>query len=181
MLLLLFIRCVRAASIEIKETISNMDINDLEQILGILKRNDIVDFELRQGETHIKLTRAGAVQLAQASGGPVVAQIEPAIVSSNINGTAAPLAEPAEGQINSKFVKVESPIVGTFYRKPSPDSEPFVKVGDTVKKGDTLCIVEAMKLMNEIDSPIGGRVEKILLSDGEVVEYGEILFLINPD
>jgi acetyl-CoA carboxylase biotin carboxyl carrier protein len=78
------------------------------------------------------------------------------------------------------FVKVESPIVGTFYRKPSPDSDVFVKEGSSVKKGDTLCIIEAMKLMNEIDAPCDGRVEKILLSEGHVVEFGEALFYINP-
>ena len=153
-----------------------MDISELEEILTILKRNDIVEFELRQGETHIKLTRGGAA--SQAYSGPAVVQhLEPAIVSAGTNGTSAPAAT----EVNSKLAKVESPIVGTFYRKPSPDAEPFVKVGDSVKKGATLCLVEAMKLMNEIESPCSGKVEKILLNDGEVVEYGEVLFLINPE
>ena len=81
----------------------------------------------------------------------------------------------------SNLKKVESPIVGTFYRKPSPDAPPFAKEGDRVAAGDTLCIVEAMKLMNEIDSPCSGTIEKILVADGEVVEFGEVLFLIKPD
>ena len=155
-----------------------MDINELEQILTILKRNDIVEFELHQGETHLKLTRGSNSQGMSAAPQGVVS-LEPAIVTSTSNGASAASDEAA--QLASNLSKVESPIVGTFYRKPSPDAEPFVKVGDFVKKGDTLCIVEAMKLMNEIDSPISGKIEKILLSDGEVVEYGEVLFLINPE
>ncbi len=75
---------------------------------------------------------------------------------------------------------MESPLVGTFYRKPSPDASPFVSEGDVVKKGDTLCIVEAMKLMNEIEAPCSGKVTKVLPSDGAVVEFGEVLFLIDP-
>jgi acetyl-CoA carboxylase biotin carboxyl carrier protein len=79
-----------------------------------------------------------------------------------------------------RFTKVESPIVGTFYRKPSPDAELFVKEGDTVSKGQTLCIIEAMKLMNEIESPSSGKIVKILGVEGKVVEFGEVLFLIDP-
>jgi acetyl-CoA carboxylase biotin carboxyl carrier protein len=77
-------------------------------------------------------------------------------------------------------VKVESPIVGTFYRRASPDAELFVKEGDIVSKGDTLCIIEAMKLMNEIEATTSGRLVKILGTDGQVVEFGETLFLIDP-
>ena len=79
------------------------------------------------------------------------------------------------------MVKVESPIVGTFYRKSSPDADAFVSVGASVSKGDTLCIIEAMKLMNEIEAPCSGTVEKILASDSQVVEFGESLFFIRPD
>jgi acetyl-CoA carboxylase biotin carboxyl carrier protein len=86
----------------------------------------------------------------------------------------------AQDQDMGRYVKVESPIVGTFYRRPSPDAESFVKEGDIVSKGATLCIIEAMKLMNEIEAPTSGRVVKILGSDGQVVEFGEVLFLIDP-
>jgi acetyl-CoA carboxylase biotin carboxyl carrier protein len=157
-----------------------MEIKDLEQIINILKQNDVTDFELHQGDTHIRLSRA----LRQAPGALVSMQnavIEPAI------GQPTSDMEQAEGGISSKpslenpgFVKVESPLVGTFYRRPAPDAEPFAKEGDSISKGDTLCIVEAMKLMNEIEAPVSGRIEKILVEDGHVVEYGEVLFLINP-
>jgi acetyl-CoA carboxylase biotin carboxyl carrier protein len=79
-----------------------------------------------------------------------------------------------------RFIKVESPIVGSFYRRPSPDAEPFVKEGDVISKGSTLCIIEAMKLMNEIESPASGKIVKILGTEGQVVEFGEVLFLIDP-
>jgi acetyl-CoA carboxylase biotin carboxyl carrier protein len=168
-----------------------MDIKELERIIGILKANEITEFELvQQDGTHIKLargTKAVPVAVAAPVAAPVqLATIEPAIGLANgaqvpvqSNGNAEALPKAAE--VPSNFIKVESPVVGTFYRKPAPDAEPFVREGDVVKRGDTLCIVEAMKLMNEIDAPSDGKVEKILLSDGEVVEFGEVLFLINPN
>ena len=154
-----------------------MDIENLAKIVGILKQHDVTEFELQEGGVTIKLTRGVAVTTVVA---PPASRIEPAVLtqapvaSNGVVGNGAP-AEPA-----AHLLKVESPIVGTFYRKPSPDKENFVKEGDRVKKGDTLCIVEAMKLMNEIESPFAGTVEKILGADGQVVEFGEVLFLINP-
>lgn len=160
-----------------------MDIKDIEQIITILKQNDVTEFELDQDGTKIKLSRAsvmGAASVAMASASLGV--VEPAItpgsgavppaVHAGQNGTAA---------VPSNVLKVESPIVGTFYRRPSPDAEPFVKEGDRVRKGQTLCIVEAMKLMNEIEAPAAGRIEKINLSDGQVVEFGEVIMLITPE
>ena len=156
-----------------------MDIDKLEQLLVLLKRNDINEFELNEDGVHLKLSRGQ--QIIRQTTSEVVHSLEPAIVgvtASNGNKTAA--LDAAAGS-NENLFKVESPIVGTFYRKPSPDAEPFVAVGDTIKKGDTLCIVEAMKLMNEIESPVSGKIDKVLLNDGAVVEFGEILFLISPD
>jgi len=83
-------------------------------------------------------------------------------------------------RLRDDFVKVESPIVGSFYRRPSPESAPFVSEGDIVKKGQTICIIEAMKLMNEIPAPCDGRIHSIKLSDGQVVEFGEVMFLLEP-
>jgi acetyl-CoA carboxylase biotin carboxyl carrier protein len=154
-----------------------MDIDKLEEILSILKKNDITEFELTQEGTHLKLSR-GTTQQVVVSNVPNIQAIEPAIIHHGVNGKAP--TEPPQVRVNDNYIKVESPIVGTFYRKPSPDAAPFIKVGDQVEKGDTLCIVEAMKLMNEIESPCSGKIEEILLADGEVAEYGEILVLINP-
>jgi acetyl-CoA carboxylase biotin carboxyl carrier protein len=104
----------------------------------------------------------------------------PAVQVSAPNSTSAASASAAPQEDLGRYVKVESPIVGTFYRRASPDAELFVKEGDIVSKGDTLCIIEAMKLMNEIEATTSGRLVKILSSDGQVVEFGETLFLIDP-
>lgn len=156
-----------------------MKIEEIAQIIDILKKTDVTEFEIDQDGTHIKLTRGP--KLVAAATSQAVTQIEPAIMLSSAaaaNGHA--LHDQKVDAVPSHFVKVESPIVGTFYRKPSPEAEPFVKEGMNVKKGQTLCIVEAMKLMNPIEAPCDGKVEKVMLSDGHVVEFGETLFLINP-
>lgn len=161
-----------------------MKIEEIAEIINILKQTDVTEFEIDQDGTHIKLTRGRHFAAAAgAVNGAATPHLEPAIVGGMPNGHAAAAPAPAPTQaasIPSHFVKVESPIVGTFYRKPSPDADPFVQEGAAVKKGDTLCIVEAMKLMNEIEAPCSGKVEKVLLTDGEVVEFGEALFYINP-
>jgi acetyl-CoA carboxylase biotin carboxyl carrier protein len=152
-----------------------MDINDIESIVNILKESDVSEFELEQGGTRIKLVRG--------SGGHPVEFASHSPAGSSAQIVHLPLPHKPEAVKRDEYegcIKVESPIVGTFYRRPSPDSKPFVKEGDSVTKGETLCIVEAMKLMNEIESPCGGKIEKIYLSDGEVVEYGEVLFVIKP-
>lgn len=168
-----------------------MEIKDLEQILELLKQNDITDFELNKEGIQLKLSRAKpelrVVAASQTQSlepafmqlGQLSSTVTSAAVSS-AQGSSVASAAIAVPAVNENLVKVESPLVGTFYRKASPDAAPFVQEGSRVKKGDTLCIVEAMKLMNEIDAPVAGTVEKILVGDGEVVEFGEVMFLINP-
>lgn len=157
-----------------------MDISELEQILKLLRQNDVTKFELQREGLTLRLSRAGQIEVQTVPARHL--ELEPAIQHlSNGNATAGAVPSSARNEELDRFFKVESPIVGTFYRKPAPDADPFVKEGTRVGKGDTLCIVEAMKLMNEIEAPISGVVEKVLLSDGQVVEFGEILFLISPD
>lgn len=152
-----------------------MDIKDIEHIIRILKQNEVTEFELEQEGTRVKLARTPAGGFAHSETRmevvPAVQVAMPVVAQSNGAGAQEDLG---------RFVKVESPIVGSFYRRPSPDAEPFVKEGDVVSKGATLCIVEAMKLMNEIESPTSGKVVKVLGSEGQVVEFGEVLFLIDP-
>ncbi len=152
-----------------------MDIKDIEHIIKILKQNEVTDFELEQEGTRVKLSRT-------ASGGYVHSEARFDVVPAvQIPGPAqgAPAAAAVQDD-HGRLMKVESPIVGTFYRKPSPDAEMFVKEGDVVSKGATLCIIEAMKLMNEIEAPSSGKVVKILGVEGKVVEFGEVLFMIDP-
>jgi acetyl-CoA carboxylase biotin carboxyl carrier protein len=152
-----------------------MDIKDIEHIIRILKQNEVTEFELEQEGTRVKLARTPAGGFIHSETRmevvPAVQVAMPVVAQSNGAGAQEDLG---------RYVKVESPIVGSFYRRPSPDAEPFVKEGDVVSKGATLCIVEAMKLMNEIESPTSGKVVKVFGSDGQVVEFGEVLFLIDP-
>lgn len=154
-----------------------MNIDELERIIRILKQNEVNDFELEENGTKIKLTR-GAIS---ANHRDVPIEVRPAIqYINNVQQPAESQGSSHAQETASNLVKVESPIVGTFYRKPSPDAAPFVKEGDHVKKGDTLCIIEAMKLMNEIEAETSGKIVKIHSTEGQVVEYGEVLFLIDP-
>lgn len=161
-----------------------MDLAELEKIIKMLKAHDVTEFELQREGLNIKLSRLQTGAPVAVNVAPNL-ELRPAIVGpsngpipQHISSAPAPSAKELEQADN--FVRVESPIVGTFYRKPSPDAEPFVREGDRVRKGQTLCIIEAMKLMNEIESPSDGKINKVLLSDGHVVEYGEVLFLIDP-
>ena len=151
-----------------------MDIKDIEHIIKMLKANEVTEFELEQEGTRVKLARTPAGSYTHSE---VRMDVMPAVQ------VAVPMATSQSVTVQEdlgRYFKVESPIVGTFYRKPSPDAEFFVKEGDVVTKGATLCIIEAMKLMNEIESPTSGKVVKILGTEGQVVEFGEALFLIDP-
>jgi acetyl-CoA carboxylase biotin carboxyl carrier protein len=166
---------------------------DLKEILQILEERDITEFEMEQGGVKLRVCRgAGRVPaLAQApvvvtqipAGVPVTAAVANALPPQPASAEApaapapaAPAGEPAapEGTL------VRSPIVGTFYRSPDPNSPAFVSVGDTVKVGQVLCIIEAMKLMNEIESELAGEVVKVYPENGQPVQYGDALFTIRP-
>jgi acetyl-CoA carboxylase biotin carboxyl carrier protein len=152
-----------------------MDIKDIEHIIKILKQNEVTEFELEQEGTKVRLARTAAGTYISSEARLDI--IPPAQPTGSI---AVASSSAAISEDTSRFVKVESPIVGTFYKRPSPDAAAFVKEGDSVSKGDTLCIIEAMKLMNEIESPCSGKVVKILGADGQVVEFGEVLLLVDP-
>ncbi len=158
-----------------------MDTKELEQILRILKENDVHEFELDDEGVRIRLSRGAKEVVATPIGGGSAGS-EPIPLSSGqpyFIPAVTGAEEAKEEELPESIVTVESPIVGTFYRKPSPDSEPFVMEGQPVKRGQTLCIIEAMKIMNEIESPCNGKIVKILLEDAQVVEFGEKLFLID--
>ncbi|MGA1191713.1 MAG: acetyl-CoA carboxylase biotin carboxyl carrier protein [Bdellovibrionota bacterium] len=156
-----------------------MDIKELEKIVKILKESGVTDFELTQDGTTIKLSRAQLVQaVAPVMAPSAVAAID---IAAPVSVSQQPAVAPHPQDEFAGMHKVQSPIVGTFYRKPSPDADSFVQEGDTVRKGDTLCIVEAMKLMNEIEAPVSGKVVRVLPGDSQVVEYGELLVVIDPN
>jgi acetyl-CoA carboxylase biotin carboxyl carrier protein len=159
-----------------------MDINDIEKVLKMLQGTDVTDFELEHEGVKIKLIRKPISSSGEGfhTEGYLRPSSMPLYLSTPQSSPTSSGPNLAEASGSDKLMRVESPIVGTFYRKPSPDSEPFINEGDRVKKGQTICIVEAMKLMNEIPAPCDGIIQKIPIGDGQVVEYGETIVVIEP-
>lgn len=162
-----------------------MDIEEIEKLIEILNKSEITDLELEKNGNKIKLSKKAVTETVYVAS-PQPSAVTNISVPSSFGGGASRenIREDKKAPVNEDveaYVKVSSPIVGTFYRKPGPDADPFVVEGKKVKKGDTLCIVEAMKLMNPIESPCNGTVHKVCLTDGQVVEFGEVLFLLKPE
>ncbi|MGC2764282.1 MAG: acetyl-CoA carboxylase biotin carboxyl carrier protein [Candidatus Acidiferrum sp.] len=155
----------------------NPEIGQIEQLLRFMSEHNLEEFEYSRGDLRIRLRKPGAATVVAA---PRPAEI---IVPAAVSGPSAHSAESApevDTRGGEDLFLVKSPIVGTFYGSPSPGSEPFVKVGSYVESGQTLCIVEAMKLMNEIESETTGEVLRIFAENGQPVEYGQPLFGIRP-
>jgi len=156
-----------------------MDIKDIKLLIKAVTETDITEFELESGEERVYLKRGHEPQVVQyqAAHAPVYAAAPQAAPVAAVPAvSAAPAAAPAAGE--EKGERITSPIVGTFYRAPAPDAAPFVEVGQVVEKGQVLCIVEAMKLMNEIEAEYKCRIVKISRENAEPVEYGDTLFIV---
>ena len=151
-----------------------MNLKEIKEILELIKASDVSELELVRGDSSLKLRR-GAVPEVRAAAPVPAASAAPAPAGE---APAAP-KEPAKPKVAYK--EVVSPIVGTFYRAPAPDAAPFVEVGQRVSKGQVLCIVEAMKIMNQIESDAGGTVIAILVENAQPVAYGQPLFHISAD
>lgn len=148
-----------------------MDISQIRKLIKLIQSTDVTEIEVTEGAETVRISR----------GSPVAAA--PVYAAAPIAPVAAPAAAPAavaETPIQSTANQVKSPMVGTFYSSPSPDADTFVAVGQKVKKGDTLCIIEAMKMMNEIESEYDGVVDAILADNATPVEYGQPIFVITP-
>jgi acetyl-CoA carboxylase biotin carboxyl carrier protein len=155
-----------------------LDISDLKEILRILEAQDITEFELEQDGVKLRVCRHSAGPAPAA--GPALVNFAPAPAASPTPAPAVEaVARPAEPAENGSLVK--SPIVGTFYRAADPNSPPFVSIGDRVKVGQVLCIIEAMKLMNEIEAEVAGEILKVHPENGQPVQYGDPLFTVRPD
>ena len=148
-----------------------MDLRKLKKLIDLVQESGIAELEVTEGEERVRIVRSG--RGAPEAGPAVVASAPPPAAPA----AAAP-APTAEAPAAPEGHAVKSPMVGTFYRASAPDAKPFVEVGDTVKAGQTICIIEAMKLMNEIESDQDGVVKAILAENGQPVEYGEPLFVI---
>jgi acetyl-CoA carboxylase biotin carboxyl carrier protein len=145
-----------------------MDLRKLKKLIDLVEESGISELELTEGEEKVRISRA-----LMHSAAPVAHYVAPqAAHATPVPTAAAPVIAEVEGHI------VKSPMVGTFYRSSSPDAKAFIDIGSKVAVGDTLCIIEAMKLLNEIDSDFAGVIKKILVENGQPVEYGEPLFVI---
>ena len=146
-----------------------MNQREIRRLADLLRDYGLTEVEVEREGVRVRLRREPAAPAAPSAGSVVAA---PAAASPAVS--AAPAASEAH------LLTIEAPMVGTFYRAPSPDAQPFVRDGDRVKKGQVVCIIEAMKLMNEIESKVAGRVVKVLVENTQPVEYGQPLFLLEP-
>jgi acetyl-CoA carboxylase biotin carboxyl carrier protein len=149
-----------------------MDLRKLKKLIDLVQESGIAELEITEGEEKVKIVKGGQVSLMAGS-----ALAAPPAERAPVPAPAAP-APAAEPQAVQEGHVVKAPMVGTFYRSPSPDAKPFVEVGQTVKEGETVCIIEAMKLMNEIEADAGGVVKAILVENGQPVEYGQPLLIL---
>ncbi len=166
-----------------------LDLNELRELLTVINQTDIAEFNLKSGDFQLVVRKgitidelpptpspvqSTPVQAAQATPPPT----PPAAIAPP-PASIAPAAPPPPPKTN-KLLDVISPMVGTFYRSPVPEEPPFVNVGDRIRPGQTVCIIEAMKLMNELEAEIAGEIVEVLAQNGEPVEYGQVLMRVNP-
>jgi acetyl-CoA carboxylase biotin carboxyl carrier protein len=166
-----------------------LDFNEIRQLLVTIAQTDIAEVTLKNNEFELTVRKAisfsnngqAIVSGVVSAGVTHLGTTSPEMVINKVvdNSIIQPAVSPSP--INQKLVDVLSPMVGTFYRAPAPGESPFVAVGDRVKSGQSVCIIEAMKLMNEIEAEVSGQVMEILVQNGEPVEYGQPLMRINPD
>lgn len=152
-----------------------LDLTELRELLTALNQTDISELTLKADDFELTVRRGARLEMAPIAAAPVP------------QPTIAPPPEPAKPEtpsaapiVDRKLVEVVSPIVGTFYRSPSPDEPPFVDMGSRIQKGQVVCIIEAMKVMNEIEAEVSGEIVEILVQNGQPVEYGQPLMRVNP-
>jgi len=168
-----------------------IDIRKLKELVKLMVENDLTEIDLRDQEENVTVKRGGVGTTinhqptiygggGNGNGAPAGAAPAPAAAPSAPEGDAPAAPAPA-ADADDGLIAIESPMVGSFYASPNPDADPFVKVGDSVGAGTVVCLVEAMKVFNEIKAESGGTIAKILVSNGDAVEFGQKLFLIKPN
>jgi acetyl-CoA carboxylase biotin carboxyl carrier protein len=158
-----------------------MDLRKLKKLIDLVQESGIGELEITEGEEKVKIVKGGGVSVATVPvvAAPLATPVAPSASSAPAPAAATPPAAPGtESPPGEAGHVVKAPMVGTFYRSPSPDAKVFVEVGQTVKAGETICIIEAMKLMNEIEADATGVVKAILVENGQPVEYGQPLFIL---
>jgi len=163
-----------------------MNYNEIMQLVKYLNKSDLVEFKIKDKDFELAIRTKHYLKSKIVQGGNLPVNMAMAPTTPSVEPVAAPV-EVVESQVvkapvdeNAGLVTVKSPIVGTFYRSPSPDKPAYIKVGDTISEGSVVCIIEAMKLFNEIESEVSGKIVKVLVEDASPVEYDQALFLVDP-
>ncbi|MFT5166680.1 MAG: acetyl-CoA carboxylase biotin carboxyl carrier protein [Saprospiraceae bacterium] len=177
-----------------------MDFKEIQELIKLINKSSLTEFKMEDGDFKISIRTkkydrhrnlAPQQQILSVPAAPLQSVQQPfanapaaqVTGSSNMEAAASDLQsqqEAAANEENSSYIEVKSPIVGTFYRSPSPDKPAYVKVGDTIEEGSVVCVIEAMKLFNEIESEVGGKIVKIMVEDASPVEYDQVLYLVDP-
>ncbi len=158
-----------------------MDIREIQNLIKFVAKSGATEVKLEMDDFKITIkttTDAGAPEITYLQQAPMAMPQVQAAAPQQAPAASAPATAPADD--NSKYITIKSPIIGTFYRKPAPDKPMFVEVGSSISKGDVLCVIEAMKLFNEIESEVSGKIVKILVDDSSPVEFDQPLFLVDP-
>jgi len=156
-----------------------MELEKVKELIDMMKANDLSELEIVDGQMRVVLKRGSGQSVPQVLAQPVAIPTSGAPVSASAEIQASAASEEAKQE--EKFSEIISPIVGTYYSSPSPNADSFVEVGANVEEETVVCIIEAMKVMNEIKSGVRGTIKKILVNNGSAVEYGQPLFLVEPD
>ena len=153
-----------------------MNLKEIKEIIALMQEHNLTEIEIERDGLKLKL-RKGSIEFNSVASNETVVQNLPPLPNPKTNHVVAP---PAAEATKSNHLEIKSPMVGTFYRSPSPDAAPFIELGQTVEVGQVVCIVEAMKLMNEIKSEVRGKVVQAAVENAEPVEFGQLLFAVEP-
>ena len=160
-----------------------MELNEIQDLIKFVSKSGVTEVEIEKKDFKIVIrAKANVVQTTVRAAPQVVAAapVQQVIAATPVAPAADAPKTPATNADDAKYITVKSPMIGTFYRSPGPDKPAFVSVGDTIKAGDKICIIEAMKLFNEIEAEVSGKIVKVLVDDAKPVEYDQPLFLVDP-
>jgi acetyl-CoA carboxylase biotin carboxyl carrier protein len=163
-----------------------MNLNEIQDLIKFVAKSGVTEVEIERKDFKITIkaeSKAKEQQIIVQAAAPAALPVAPVAAPAPVAAApvaAAPETPAAPASDDSKYITVKSPMIGTFYRSSSPDKDPFVNVGDTISKGSTICIIEAMKLFNEIESEVSGKIVKVLVDNASPVEYDQPLFLVDP-
>tara|TARA_Y100000741_G_scaffold44447_1_gene30792 strand:- start:452 stop:904 length:453 start_codon:yes stop_codon:yes gene_type:complete len=150
-----------------------MDLRKVKKLIELLEESGLSEIEITEGDDKVRITKGGK-QVPQTNIVETIQESETLTPNEKID-------EHAKSKNNAEFHEVKAPMIGTYYQSPEPDAEAFVKVGDPISDGDTLCIIEAMKMMNKIESDVSGTIERIMVQNGDPVEFDQVLFLVSKN